>query len=532
MVILFGNKKKRMNIKSDKTKHQKYIDFFKSLKQDEKTGEYWGLGIENESYLMLSNPVIKNRNILNNHKRERYSVDYYINYNMDLFSETLKTYMERKDDSATSTINMPMYINGYMFQNVDIHGQHKTHYSISKNPNKKYCGMSIDEYMNYVSPGYKRLFEKNVAFDGDTIEFITSNFFKTTVKNVVDELSLIKMKFMAEIDRHLSKKLLFKNSSIIYPPYNYGFVSFLTNEDNLGICNNGTYHLNITLPTKMSNDNKSNDVIINDMDLFREKHSNAIRMIQLMEPLLIALYGSPDILNTISKKNDNDNDNIYCGGSLRIMMSRYIGLGTYDSDKMEPGKKLDDCIPPDYFERLHKSSYSKKRSHDQPYFPGSKIGFDVNYNKFKNHGIELRIFDYFPEEYLCDVLNFILLLCEHSLFKKIDKPQTNNSWNDMAIQCIKTGSDTKISQDFYDLLVDVFDINIGGMCGCFSTKPQIDVYKTVNKISKLLYKRYVGNLDHYNNNPTSIIKKMSPDMKPIQLVDYNKIIKKKFEDFI
>ena len=54
----------------------------------------------------------------------------------------------------------------------------------------------------------------------------------------------------------------------------------------------------------------------------------------------------------------------------------------------------------------------------------------------------------------------------------------------------------------------------------------------MNKISKALYKRYVKNIDHYNNNSKSIIKKMSPDMKPVCLVDYNKIIKNNYEDFI
>jgi hypothetical protein len=357
------------------------------------------------------------------------------------------------------------------------------------------------------------------------------------VKKVVAELEMIKRKFMDEIEAHLSKKLLFKDSTIIYPPYNYGFVSFLTNADNLGICNSGTYHLNLTLPTKISNDNT-----IIDMDLFREKHSNAIRMIQLMEPLLIALYGSPDILNTIAaiKKCEDQKDKAsvkdsvkdsdtssYCGGSLRIMMDGYIGLGTYDSDTMEPGKKLDEYIPPPkYFERLHGDKY----------LPRSKIGFDINYNKFKNHGIELRIFDYFPEEYLCDVFNFILLLCEHSIYRKIDKPQNDISWNDMAAQCIKTGSDATVSHDFYNLLADVFEIDTSGcLCDCFFATSQPKVYpilETVNKISKLLYKRYVENLGHYNDDPGSIIKKMSPDMKPIHLVVYNKIIKNKFEDFI
>ena len=150
---------KSCNTDTDK-KHKPYIDFYDSLEKEKENGicEYWGLGIENESYLMLSNPAIKNKTILHNHKSERYSVDYYKNYDMYLFSQTIKPFANA--NANANMINMPIYINGYMFQNVDIYGQHKTHYSTSANSNKKYCGMSIDEYMNYVSPEYKNLFKK------------------------------------------------------------------------------------------------------------------------------------------------------------------------------------------------------------------------------------------------------------------------------------------------------------------------------------------------------------------------------------
>ena len=42
---------------------------------------YWGLGIEFETYLEFENKIPVTKSIfLNNHKRERYSVDYYSNY--------------------------------------------------------------------------------------------------------------------------------------------------------------------------------------------------------------------------------------------------------------------------------------------------------------------------------------------------------------------------------------------------------------------------------------------------------------------
>jgi hypothetical protein len=203
------------------------------------------------------------------------------------------------------------------------------------------------------------------------------------------------------------------------------------------------------------------------------------------------------------------------------MMSRYIGLGTYDTDKMEPGKRLNDFYynndESHYFNHLHDA--------DSPYNPPETIGYDFNYNKFKNHGIELRVFDYFPEEYLTDVINFIILVCQHSIYNKTEKPQNSKLWNEFVVSCIKNGSEAKVSNELYLCLREIFGMDKDRYC-CFSlfiSNKERTIMNVITKISHFLYDKY---------NKDTIVEKMSPLMKKIVWVDYNKIIREKYANSI
>ncbi len=109
---------------------------------------------------------------------------------------------------------------------------------------------------------------------------------------------------------------------------NYPFVTLLTNYNKCSIFNNMTYHFNFTLPTKLD---KNCD--IENMDLFISQHKNAIHFVQAVEPVIIAIYGSGDYLS-------NDNNIILTNTSQRCAKSRYIGIGTYDTNVMQKGKIL------------------------------------------------------------------------------------------------------------------------------------------------------------------------------------------------
>jgi len=490
--------------KYSQEKHNKYIDFYDELKNiNQQDTEYWGIGIENESYLMFEKLYeVDKKFLLSNHKRERYSVNYWENYKKEELIATLELLPEK--------IYLPIYINGYLFQKTDLFGEPIKKYTKLAESNPKFCGKTIDDYLKESSHIFNELFKKNMIYDGDTFEFTTYNFYKSNVSECVNELISIKETFLKEINKLLingkpfenSKNYIFKDK-IIYPPFNFGFAKFQTNLNNLAICNNGTYHINITLPTELNSQGN-----IANPDKFKVIHSNAIRAIQWVEPLLIALYGSPDIFNTL---NEN-----YAGGSLRLAMSRYIGLGTYDTNKMDKGKMLNDFnykTSSHYFNKLHENS---------PYNPPEQIGYDFNYNKFTKHGIELRIFDYFPEDYLEHIINLIILLCQYSMYNIIPEPKDEPAWNELVIDCIKNGSNALVKPEFYLKIYNVFDLfNLSSCLPFFKKKKSI--LKITNKIAINLYERY---------KDFTICKKMSPNMKKIELIDYNNKIKKNFKTLL
>jgi len=492
------------NYKTSQEKHSKYVNFYDT--QNLRDKEYWGIGIENESYLMFEKlQEVDKLFMIKNHKRERYSVDYWVNYKPDILENTLQKLPEK--------VKLPIYINGYLFQKTDYYGEPTRKYTKLAEPNPKFSGKTIEEYLIDTSSLYKKLFDKNMIYDGDTFEFTTYNFYKTNTNRVVEELKSIKQSFLLEMNTILvntkpnnldiSKNYVFTDT-LIYPKFNYGFAKFLTNMNNVAICNNGTYHINITLPTEL--DNKGN---IFNPEKFRKVHENAIKAIQWFEPFLVGLYGSPDILHLLNKD--------YAGGSLRLMLSRYIGLVIYDTTTMEKGKLLNDFVYKNknhYFNTLHENS---------PYNPPETIGYDFNYNKFIKHGIELRIFDYFPEDYLQDILNFIILLCQFSVCQVIPDPKEDTELQYFIIDVLKNGSDALVSQSLRDkinLIFDTYEPN------CFFSNKRGKHKKILDFMNKISNKLY------YMNKELSVCQKMSPDMKPIKFVDYNSIIKNEFASLV
>ena len=69
-----------------------------------------------------------------------------------------------------------------------------------------------------------------------------------------------------------------------------------------------------------------------------------------------------------------------------------------------------------------------------------KIGLDINYKKHYNHGIELRFFDWFPEERLEELLVFLVSLADCSLSRgEVNEPSMSKTWNDLVIGIMNEG---------------------------------------------------------------------------------------------
>ena len=127
---------------------------------------YWGLGIENEIYFILANPINKTGTyIKKNRKRERYSVDYTDSYDQ----EKLLTYLN-KVFLDNDIYKIPQYANSHTITKTDSTGEHVTLYVVGKkyNPkfNPKFNGKTLNDLLHETDEMFKKDFEHGYVFDG------------------------------------------------------------------------------------------------------------------------------------------------------------------------------------------------------------------------------------------------------------------------------------------------------------------------------------------------------------------------------
>lgn len=406
-------------------KHKKYKTMYGEAEA------FWGIGIEEETYFQFSKPIYVAAPILRTcHIAERYSVSYYLGYKPgrieDAFAATFP--------DASACIPLPFFVNSHSFQKIDLSGQHITLYTKGKEANPRFSGKTLFKELQEFSPEvFRDGYEKWFCFDGDTIEFITLQFYKSKVSTCIQELTAYKKEFLDGLNRFLAAKKLWRDrGALMYPPRNPGFAVFSSNPGNIAMFNNGTYHINITLPTFLAPRREEEEIAqILYPDLFREDHRRYIRLIQWMEPILISVYGSPD---PFSKGRRG-----FAHGSQRCAISRYIGIGTYDTVAMKEGKILQvevgEVRGPEFW---WFSSYHKESA----YVPLDKIGLDINYKKHFNHGVELRFFDWFPEEKLGELCSFLVYLADASLNLPIaNEPIHSETWNECVLGMLEHGSE-------------------------------------------------------------------------------------------
>lgn len=413
-------------------KHQKYKHSYKP------NDFFWGLGVEHETYLETSKlKQITLKELKEHREAERYSVQYYNVYTKNLLDSALDGLFD-----PDQKINIPILANSHTFQKTDLNGEHKMTYERIPKTNLKFTGQSIFEWMCEENPDvFKDDYEKSFIFDGDTIEFMTQRFYKTTVDDVIDELTTVEKEFLKALNS-LPREGIIKT----YAPFqiakkNYPFASYLTNLKNNAMFNNGTIHINITLPTKLNNKSE-----VADFELFTKQHQNLARAFQWISPLLVAKYGAFDPL--CESKNNGDK---YAGGSQRLAVSRYIGLGTYDTDTMPIGKilteKRNNLKNIDWYDSFHKYA-------DYTFL--DTMGLDINFNKHFCHGLELRIFESLPLNDLKEILTFIVHLADFSLDVQLENPKLSQLWQKIAENCVHNGRgyymDVSDQNELYSIL--------------------------------------------------------------------------------
>lgn len=403
---------------------------------------YWGIGLENETYLQFEDPLIVTGQFIQEKMgRERYSIDYLKCYKAGTLETLLRAAFESDKNYAVSQM-----MNSHSLEKLDIHFQHKTIQSappLLDNPD--YAGKSILELFLEKQPYHiQSMFtQKNnpmgcIIFDGDTIEFVTKYFENRTVQEACNEMRINKKIFLECLNatQILSGKLTF-------PDYNIGINMFMSNQKNLVLFNNGTLHFHFTLPTL------TEDSRIVDYAAFDKAHNNAIYLLQWFEPLFIATLGSPDIMAVIS--NEHQLKAKFAAGSMRNAMSRYTGVGTYHQS-MAKGKIL--TYPVEEFRKLLKFTkedniwWRDQVESELCYELLTDLGLDFNREKLYQSGFEFRSFDEFPATYLPSVLHAIVLICEHSkAFDQVEWATDSIAWNNLVFRALKEGYKTEISEE-------------------------------------------------------------------------------------
>jgi hypothetical protein len=415
-------------------KHQKYRDVYKP------NDFYWGLGVEHETYIETSKlKQITLKELKENRAPERYCVDYYGVYTTDTLNTTLDG-LFNKD----AKILLPILVNSHTFQKTDMNGQHKTTYERLPKPNPNFNQKTVHDFIKEHAPDiFLTEYDKSYTFDGDTIEFMTQKFYKATIESVINELNTIETEFIDKLNA-LPKEGIFKS----YGPFklaqqNYPFATYLTNLKNNAMFNNGTVHINVTLPTRL-NDKAE----IANMDTFIKQHQNYARAFQWISPLLVAKYGAYDPLCE-SKINGEK----YSAGSQRIAVSRYIGLGTYDTDKMEVGKILTKPR-----QMLRDIDWYKSFHEKVDYKFLAEIGMDINFNKHYCHGLEFRIFDSIPISNIKEILEYVIYLADYSLNNEVVDPKKSQVWHRIAENCVHNGKGYQIDASDQNELYTMFGL--------------------------------------------------------------------------
>lgn len=430
---------------------------------------YWGLGIEHETYLETSKlKQISLKELKENRIPERYSVDYYSVYSKEYLNKALDGLF--KNDQK---ILLPILVNSHTFQKTDINGEHKMTFERIPKPNPDFNGKTIFEWMIQQNPDvFQQDYNTKYIFDGDTIEFITQKFYKSTVNNVIDELILIENNFMRAFNSLPREGILKTYCPLQIAQKNYPFACYLTNLKNNAMFNNGTIHINITLPTKL-NDKAG----IADFELFKKQHQNFARVIQWISPLLVAKYGAYDPLSE-SKINGEK----YSAGSQRVAVSRYIGLGTFDTDNMPIGKIL--TIKKDKLENIdwYKSFHEKT---DYTFL--NEIGLDINFNKHYCHGIEFRILDSLPINDIKDILILFVHLADFSLDNNLENPIKSILWHRIAENCVHNGKGYLIDVSDQNELFRIFNLS-------YTSKEPLSAIDVIEIIEHNITEKYKNGL--------------------------------------
>ncbi len=389
-------------------------------------------------------------------KPERYSVDYYRSYRPEVLGPALARVLAAADGSGGLVV--PVLVNGHSLTRCDVFGEHATTYERAPKANPRYAGKRMWDWVCERSEWLRDELDRAYQFDGDTIEFITQDFYRATVGRVVGELAATEARFVEELASLPRTGILAAYAPLrLAAPRNEPFATYLTAPRSVAMFNNGTIHVNVTLPTRLGWNRRPLWPA-----LFLEEHRALARFVQWMEPLWVAAYGSGDPFAAVADASGYG----FAAGSQRLAVSRYIGVGTFDTETMIAGKVLQ--IQRSAAGPLPWYDWLRERT---GYAALDFIGLDINYNKHWSHGLEIRVFDQIPMESLRAVLEQVVVLCDVARTRVsvaergvggriVADPRRSRAWQEAAGSALLEGVGWRVAPEYVNAFCSAAGITV------------------------------------------------------------------------
>jgi hypothetical protein len=209
---------------------------------------------------------------------------------------------------------------------------------------------------------------------------------------------------------------------------------------------------------------------------------------------------------------------MYSKCSQRCAISRYIGVGTYDSDLMKFGKIL--TISANIFVNNDNWWYNRYH-HDSAYEKLDQIGLDINFNKYYNHGIELRFIDHISDSKLIfESFEFLIYLMDYILDNNIEiiNPIYNEHWNNIVYNVMISGTEYNLTYNEIYIYKNILNINLD------STNIKQVYYEIYYKLL-IKYNNIKKKNDIYYLEPIGLFSKLTLTKRNIEINDYEKIKK-------
>jgi hypothetical protein len=281
----------------------------------------------------------------------------------------------------------------------------------------------------------------------------------------------------------------------------------------------GSYHITITLPHTRD---------INTKD-FVKMHQNMAQQIQWLEPLMVTAFFSP----TQSAVGNPDHDEPE--GSYRVMTIGWGNFGGSNIKKMgttgldrgssyktsswrrtlnfKGTKKLNECV------RIAPVQYKRSKSIHTGDF--RTFGIEKDFEKCQKlynpndcftgradgkpmappFGMEIRIFDHFPSEYLLDLMRIVVLIgCNSQRHPPKDYVNNDKRWNSALRSIMRDGWNALVEIKYINALRDNLGLPVNT-----SSVLAFDIFK------QIVHELYEINKDAYFNK----IMNEHPEIEPV-----------------